>query len=105
VTNTPSQGLFLRNSNFVAERASHAAQRLLADKTVTDDATRVDLAMRWSIGRGATEVEREEALKLIEPIRNAETEIKDRDVAAWATLFRALFATAEFRYLVDIETP
>jgi len=105
VTNTPSQGLFLRNSEFVAEQASHAARRLLADKSAADDASRVDLAMRWVAGRGALDVEREEAIKLIDPIRKSEAEIKDKDVAAWATLFQALFATAEFRYLVDIETP
>jgi len=104
-TNTPSQGLFLRNSEFVSEQASHAARRLLADKSVADDASRVDLAMRWVAGRGALDVEREEAIKLIDPIRKSETEIKDKDVAAWATLFQALFATAEFRYLVDIEAP
>jgi len=105
VTNTPSQGLFLRNSEFISEQATYAARRLLADKAAADDAARVDLAMRWVTGRGAAEVEREEALKLIDPIRKSKTKIKDRDVAAWSTLFQALFATAEFRYLVDIETP
>jgi len=105
ITNTPSQGLFLRNSEFIAEQSNYAARRLLADKGATDDGGRVDLAMRWVTGRGAAEMEREEALKLIDPVRKSESEIKDRDVAAWATLFQALFATAEFRYLVDIETP
>jgi len=105
VTNTPSQALFLRNSEFITEQSSHAAKRLLADKQVSDDVGRVDLAIRWAFGRGATEVEREEALHLLEPIKKSETEIKDRDVAAWTTMFQALFATAEFRYLVDIETP
>jgi len=105
VTNTPSQGLFLRNSEFIAEQSSHAARRLLADKRAADDAGRVDLAMRWVTGRRAADMDRKEALKLIDSIRKSETDIKDRDVAAWATLFQALFATAEFRYLVDIETP
>ncbi len=104
VTNTPSQGLFLRNSEFVVEQSSYAARRLLAEKSATDDVSRVDLAVRWVTGRKALTVEYEEALKLIDPIRKSQAEIKDRDVAAWATLFQALFSTAEFRYLVDIDT-
>jgi len=105
VTNTPSQGLFLRNSEFIAEQSSYAARRLLADKRAADDAARVDLAMRWVTGRGAADVDCEEGLKLIDPIRKSKAEIKDPEVVAWATLFQALFTTAEFRYLVDIETP
>ena len=105
VTNVPAQALFLRNSEFIAEQANHAAKRLLADKQAADDAARVDLATRWTLGRGVTDDEREELLTLIEPVQKSTAEIKDRDVAAWATLFQALFATAEFRYLVDIDTP
>ncbi len=105
VTNVPTQALFLRNSDFVAKQANHAARRLLADKQAADDANRIDLAMRWSFSRSATQTEREEALKLIAPIQKSKAKIEDRDVAAWAVLFQALFTTAEFRYLVDIELP
>ncbi|NOY43439.1 MAG: DUF1553 domain-containing protein [Planctomycetes bacterium] len=105
VTNVPSQALFLRNSEFVTQQANHAARRLLADKAAADDAARVDLAMRWAFSRAPTDEERQDALKLLEPILKAKAEIKDRDASAWATLFQSLFATAEFRYLVDIKSP
>ncbi len=105
VTNVPSQALFLRNSKFVTEQANHAARRLLADKAATDDAARVDLAMRWAFSRAPTEEERQDAFKLLKLILKAKKEIKNRDANAWAALFQSLFATAEFRYLVDIESP
>ena len=102
VTNVPSQALFLRNSEFVAGQAKHAARRLLADSSAADDAGRIDLALRWTFSRPATAEEREEALKFLEQIRNPGTEVDDRDAIAWAALFVSLFSTAEFRYLVDI---
>ena len=105
VTNVPAQSLFLRNSEFVTQQADHAAKRLLANKSATDDAARVDLAMRWVFARAASEEEKQAALKLLEPILKSETEIKDRDAKAWAALFQSLFATAEFRYLVDVQPP
>lgn len=104
VTEVPSQALFLRNSKFVAEQARHAAKRLLADPTVSDDAGRIDLAMRSTFSRAASPMEQEGALALLELTRNSTgEEIKNRDESAWSTLFLSLFATAEFRYLVDIQ--
>ncbi len=102
VTNVPSQALFLRNSEFVVTQTEHAAKRLLADESAINDAARVDLAMRWAFSRAATEEESEGALQLLESIRKADVEMEDRDAKAWAALFRSLYATAEFRYLVDI---
>lgn len=102
VTNVPAQALFLRNSEFVEEQAGHAARRLLAS-AAKDDAARVNLAMQWALGREASEEERTGALEMMETVRKAKEEVKERDVAAWTTLFQSLFATAEFRYLVDIE--
>ena len=125
VTNVPAQALYLRNSPFVAEQALHAARRLLATgktpakvtgqgtvkgaKSVKSPADAiasralVNRAMRWTLARPATEAENQAALALVRPILNAKPPIKNGAEAAWATLFRALFATAEFRYLVDIE--
>lgn len=103
VTEVPSQALFLRNSKFVAEQASHAAKRLLADSAANDDAGRIDLAIRWVFSRAATAEEQEGALALLALTRNTEEEMGSRDERAWSTLFLSLFSTAEFRYLVDIE--
>ena len=104
VTEVPSQALFLRNSKFVAEHATHAAKRLLADPTSKNDAEKIDLAMRWVFSRGATEEETKGALALLSLTRDSKSEIKDRDQSAWSSLFLSLFSTAEFRYLVDIES-
>ena len=104
VTEVPSQALFLRNSKFVAEQATHAAKRLLADQASKNDAGKIDLAMRWVFSRGATAEEKKGALALLSLTRNSKTEIKNRDESAWSSLFLSLFSTAEFRYLVDIES-
>ncbi|HIG29384.1 MAG TPA: DUF1553 domain-containing protein [Verrucomicrobiales bacterium] len=102
-TNVPSQALYLRNSTFVAEQALHAAKRLLTHKI--NDEAQIDQAMRWVFSRKATDIEREATLALILPIQKAAPAIENGETIAWASLFRALFATAEFRYLVDIESP
>jgi len=104
VTEVPSQALFLRNSPFVAEQATHAAKRLLADSSAKNDADRIDLAMRWVFSRGATKAEQKGALALLSLTKDSKTEIKDRNESAWSSLFLSLFSTAEFRYLVDIES-
>ena len=101
VTEVPAQALFLRNSKFVAEQASHAAKRLLADRSASDDHGRIDLAIRRMFSRPATAEEKEGAQKLLALAREAETEHGEEK--AWAALFQSLFATAEFRYLVDIK--
>jgi hypothetical protein len=103
VTEVPSQALFLRNSKFAAEQAGHAARRLLADPSASDDAGRVDLALSWVFSRKASKEEQAGALALLALTRETETEIENRDESAWSTLFLSLFSAAEFRYLVDIE--
>jgi hypothetical protein len=101
VTNVPSQALYLRNSAFIAEQARCAAERLLADEPLTDDADRVDLAVRWALGRGASEAEKAGALELIKQVRETNTE-SDNNITAYSAWFLTLYTTAEFRYLVDI---
>jgi hypothetical protein len=103
VTEVPSQALFLRNSKFVTEQATHAAKRLLADSSAKNDTGRIDLAMSWTFSRRATAEEKKGALALIALEQNPEAKIEDRDERAWSSLFLSLFSTAEFRYLVDIE--
>ncbi len=111
VTNVPSQALYLRNSEFVAEQSRHAAERLLASEDVSDDAGRVALAMQWALGRLPSDAESEAALQLIQQVQQAEVpEVKEaetsdedpRIVNAWSAWFLTLFTTAEFRYLVDL---
>ena len=101
VTNVPSQALYLRNSKFIAEQAKHAAKRLLASPQATDDAARADLSMQWALARSPSDAENAGAMKLIEQVRQTNSENEDRDVNAWAAWFQTLFMTAEFRFLVD----
>lgn len=103
ITNTPSQALFLRNSEFIAEQSGFAAKRILAEHPDDDESTRVQVAMRWVFGRSAQSAERDEAIKLLDSVKQSEAKIDDKNVAAWTALFKSLFATAEFRYLVDVE--
>ena len=83
------QALFMMNNPFVLDQSKHAAARLLAEKHA-DDATRLTRAYRLALGRGPTDGEREIAARFLK----GKTE-KD----AWAALFHALFASAEFRYV------
>jgi len=101
VTNVPAQALYLRNSTFVAEQATHASRRLLASTHAVDDAMRADLSVRWALSRSITDTEREGALQLVNQIRKAAPEGGNAEEDAWAAWFHTLFTTAEFRYLVD----
>jgi len=102
VTNVPAQALYLRNSNFVAEQARHAAARLLADPSATTDEQRADLAARWTLAHPLTPEQRAGALQLVHQIEKTQPDEKKDRTTAWAALFQTLFTTAEFRYLVDI---
>ncbi len=122
ITNVPSQALYLRNSKFIAEQASHAASRLLATDAASDD-DRIDLSMRQALGRYPSEAERTAIRQLIADVRQqaqqaaadaAEDAAEDAendsaaesqptaDATAWSAWYLALFSTAEFRCLVDV---
>jgi hypothetical protein len=121
-TNVPAQALYLRNSDFIHAQAEHAARRLLANAAALDEEARVALAFERALGRPPSAVERAAALRLVrqtcaqqaEDNRRAEgqdrsdeadgsTAPQDPELVGWAALCRALVATAEFRYLVDVE--
>jgi len=83
------QALFLLNHPFVSEQARHAAARLLAERSPSDDA-RLTRAYRLILGREPTAGERRVALGFL----------RGRDPQeAWAMLFHSLFASGDFRYL------
>jgi hypothetical protein len=83
------QALFLMNHPFPAEQARHAAAKLLGE-TFADEDTRITRAYRLALGRAPTAGERQVAAKFLH----------DRDPKeAWAMLFHALFASADFRYV------
>jgi len=90
VSTVAPQALFLMNNPFVHEQARFAAKRLLAEKQA-DDRARIDRAWRLALGRGPSDGEAALALRHLGSVRQAEP--------AWASIFHALFASPEFRYV------
>jgi hypothetical protein len=84
------QALYLLNNPFVLEQSKYAAARLLSEKPA-DDRARVVRAWRLTLGRAPTEGEAAVALKGVAAAADAET--------GWASIFHALFASVEFRYV------
>jgi hypothetical protein len=110
-TNVPSQALYLLNSTFVSLQAQALADRVLAQHPGGPDAgfqQRLDFAYRVTFARSPTSAERRAAADFLtkfpagwEKGGNPPMGMRDADrtKAAWTSLCRALFATAEFRYL------
>jgi hypothetical protein len=90
VSTVAPQALFLMNNPFVLEQARAAAKRLLAEKH-EDDRSRIARAWRLALGRGPSEAETALALRHLDSTRPPEP--------AWASIFHALFASPEFRYV------
>jgi hypothetical protein len=104
-TTVATQALYLLNDPFVHRQAHALAARLLqpADR---DDAARIHLAYRLTMGRDATgrEIDRTSAYlaEYEAEARVASKETKESSAtktAAWASFCQALLASAEFRYV------
>ncbi len=91
VTTVAPQALFLLNSPFVAGHAKTASERLLKNYTVDRD--RIQRAYEEVLGRLPSAKEVDQSLTYV-----ASSKLKDGEAAAWAKLYQALFASAEFRY-------
>jgi hypothetical protein len=79
------------NNPFPAEQAQATAARLLAESHPTDEARQARL-YRLALGRAPTDGERRAALRFV-----ADQSGDPR--AAWAAVARAVFASADFRYV------
>jgi hypothetical protein len=90
VSTVAPQALFLLNNPFVLDQARHAAKRLLEEKS-GDDRARLVRAWRLALGREPSDGEAAVALRHLESVRQAEQ--------GWASIFHALFACVEFRYV------
>jgi hypothetical protein len=115
-TTVAPQALYLLNDPFVRGQAQSLAERLLrpADQ---DDADRIQLAYRLTVGRAATATETERARKylqeyetalrdLIASAKSSEDEDREESVGsadsrttAWTSFCQALLGAAEFRYI------
>lgn len=91
----PTQALFLTNSEFIHERSTAAASRLLGAEVLSDE-ERIGLAFRQALGRPPQESETALALTFLRESLDAP---EGDPTAAWAALQRALFASVDFRYL------
>jgi hypothetical protein len=97
VTTVPTQALFLMNSPFVMEQSRSAAERLLAAGSLSDE-ERVVRAYRETLGRAPNAEEVKWSLEFVKAAAAEETSASI-ERQAWARLYQALFASAEFRYL------
>jgi len=91
VSTVATQALLMLNHPFVLDEAEAAAKRLLAESDC--DVERFELASLRVLGRPPFEDERRLAESLLAAAPEGERE------EAWSTLFQALFACLDFRYL------
>ena len=91
--NTPTQALYMMNSDFITRASRETAQHLSKKEEVP--AARAVLAIRTILGRPAKPGEAEDALRYVEETIAAGT----KPEIAWARLCQALFASTEFRYV------
>lgn len=101
-TTVASQSLFLLNSPFVREQSRAFAERVLADKSLSDE-QRIALAHRLALGRAATTVEQAEASEFLAVYLNTPA-IQDRpaevrQLAAWQSYCQSLLCANEFLYV------
>ncbi len=104
-TTVAPQALYLLNDPFVRQQASALVDRLRS-RSEMDDAARIHLAYRLTMGRTATTKEIERARKYLTDYEAAAreqtdgtTKPADAKTAAWASFCQALLASAEFRFL------
>ena len=122
VTTGPLQDLYLRN-DLEMHKHSRAMAELLLEKAPASDEARVQLAFELGFGRLPSAEEQAASLSLIDDLlkhtngaepdkpkaANRSQEESDANetvsptVEAWNALCQALFGSAEFRYLVDID--
>jgi hypothetical protein len=102
-TNVPSQALYLMNDPFVLEQARALARRFPA----SSGSDRLALIYRAALCRPPTEAERARAIALLRAEGPEMSALNQGDAKAGSedalvTLCQALFASAEFRYLADV---
>ncbi|HQW30249.1 MAG TPA: DUF1553 domain-containing protein, partial [Verrucomicrobiales bacterium] len=92
-TIVPPQALYLMNSEFVNEQATAMAARVLRSAPNTDFEARFRIACLLAFSRPPTGEETSAARAFLTIAQSAS------ESDAWTSICRALFASAEFRYL------
>jgi hypothetical protein len=105
-TNVPSQALYMLNSPFIATAAQKLAERVMATypagpggDAAANLAQRVQLAYGLVFSRSLSEEERQAAFHFFSKFPSASTTDSNAMTSAWTSFCRALFASAEFRFL------
>ncbi len=103
-TTVPAQALFLLNSDFILEQSKKMAKRLFKSEA-KGKTRRIVLAYRLTLSRSPSIEEVTEAASYLSQsqkgLRSRYPEKERRRLLAWAGLCQALFASAEFRYLIE----
>ena len=97
-TNVPSQALYMLNSPFIASAAQKFAERVIAThpaSTDNNDAQRIQFAYGLVFSRSPSEAEQQAASDFFAKFPNNH----NAATTAWTSFCRALFASAEFRFL------
>jgi hypothetical protein len=101
-TTVPAQGLYLLNNPFVIRNAEAAADRLLAEPECECEDDQIRRAFARAYCRPPSEKEVEAARAFLDSYAPSSTNDQATPAstrrAAWAALFQALFASAEFLY-------
>jgi len=100
-TVVPTQSLYLLNAPFVKEEAALLAKRLLADKSINDEA-RVSALMLDALNRPATPRDIAQAAEFIaktkDGIATAKLPTTDPTQDAWARYCHVVMVSSEFLY-------
>jgi hypothetical protein len=99
-TVVPVQTLYLMNSPFIKDEASHLADRLLADRSL-DDSGRVSRLILDALNRPATERDQQQARKFISEFQAGLQEGHDSPNAvhdSWARFCHAVLVSSEMLY-------
>jgi hypothetical protein len=97
-TNVPWQALYMLNSPFIASAAQKFAERVITtypESTTNTDAGRIQFAYGLVFSRSPSEAEQQAASDFFAKFPGANASA----TTAWTSLCRALFASAEFRFL------
>ena len=102
-TTRATQALYLLNSPFLIEQSTRAAERLLAQREISDG-ERVELAYARILGRAPTREERELAMAFVHRGGGrresaASQEGGDERLERWTGLVQVLLSCVDFRFL------
>ncbi|MEM7235321.1 MAG: DUF1553 domain-containing protein, partial [Planctomycetota bacterium] len=101
LTTTPTQALYLLNSDFVHERSQSLAKRILSKSE--DDRERVRFAVQTALGKTASDREVETSLEFVAAQRAAAIRAGADSVAAvmdgWSAFSRTLLVRNDFLFL------